>query len=63
MISESDDSSQTNLFLEFWIIYLRLGFEVFVFWARDEFWGPIVTDSLISQKHQTPLNSTSATQI
>ena len=43
----ADDSSQTNLCLEFWIINLRLGFGVGVlgFWACDKSWGRVVTDS------------------
>ena len=36
---------RTNSFFEIWIIYLRLGFGVFGFLARDDFWGGIVTDS------------------
>ena len=36
---------RTNSFFEIWIIYLRLGFGVFGFWARCDFWGGMVTDS------------------
>ena len=32
--------------MKFRIIYLRLGFGVFGFWARDEFWGRVVTESV-----------------
>ena len=44
---EQDDSSQTYSSLEFCTIILQLGFwvGVFGFWAWDEFWERIVTDS------------------
>ena len=44
---EQDDSSQTYSSLEFCTIILQLGFGVGVlgFWAWDEFWERIVTDS------------------
>ena len=45
-MQEQDDSSKTNISVEFWIINLRLGLGVdfFKFWALDEFLGRIVTD-------------------
>ena len=42
---ESDDSSQTNSFLKCGIINLMSGLGVLGFWAWDDFWGRIITDS------------------
>ena len=61
---ESDDSSQTNLSLDIWIINLRWGFGVRALgvWAWDEFWGRTVTDSYMFLLHDLWLRRPTMTE-